>query len=201
MSEQRPKGVIGGWYTLTSNFDGNGRTENREAGFTWQCEEVDSADEPKIDGIFIGYNESYRLATPEEIARAKGEQELTPYQRAVQEHMKAAPQELKRYVCGRLKQSVVWEGCRKPILCCGFLWDKSEEGLEFWGSVDTKEWQKAMATNFWQSYTQQPKPEATDDNQQSISDQLLAVAEYIYNHFDDSSSKTAKDYLQDFLSQ
>ena len=33
------------------------------------------------------------------------------------------------------------------------------------------------------------------------SEQLLAVAEYVYNHFDDSSSKTAKDYLQDFLSQ
>jgi len=32
------------------------------------------------------------------------------------------------------------------------------------------------------------------------SEQLLAVAEYVYNHFDDSSSKTAKDYLQDFLS-
>ena len=30
---------------------------------------------------------------------------------------------------------------------------------------------------------------------------LLAVAEYVYNHFDDSSSKTAKDYLQDFISQ
>jgi hypothetical protein len=33
------------------------------------------------------------------------------------------------------------------------------------------------------------------------SEQLLAVAEYVYNHFDDSSSKTTKDYLQDFLSQ
>ena len=33
------------------------------------------------------------------------------------------------------------------------------------------------------------------------SEQLLAVAEYVYNHFDNSSSKTAKDYLQDFLSQ
>lgn len=33
------------------------------------------------------------------------------------------------------------------------------------------------------------------------SEQLLAVAEYVYNHFDDSSSKTAKDYLQEFLSQ
>lgn len=33
------------------------------------------------------------------------------------------------------------------------------------------------------------------------SEQLLAVAEYVYNHFDDSSSKTAEDYLQDFLSQ
>jgi hypothetical protein len=33
------------------------------------------------------------------------------------------------------------------------------------------------------------------------SEQLLAVAEYVYNHFDDSSSKAARDYLQDFLSQ
>ena len=33
------------------------------------------------------------------------------------------------------------------------------------------------------------------------SEQLLAVAEYVYNHFDDSSSKTAKEYLEDFLSQ
>ena len=33
------------------------------------------------------------------------------------------------------------------------------------------------------------------------SEQLLAVAEYVYNHFDDSSSKTPKDYLQDFISQ
>ena len=33
------------------------------------------------------------------------------------------------------------------------------------------------------------------------SEHLLAVAEYVYDHFDDSSRKTAKDYLQDFLSQ
>ncbi len=32
-------------------------------------------------------------------------------------------------------------------------------------------------------------------------EQLLAVAEYVYDHFDDSSSKTAKDYLQEFLRQ
>lgn len=30
-------------------------------------------------------------------------------------------------------------------------------------------------------------------------EQLLSFAQYVYNHFDDSSSKTAKDYLQDFL--
>jgi hypothetical protein len=32
-------------------------------------------------------------------------------------------------------------------------------------------------------------------------EQLLAVAKYVYNHFDDSSSKKAKDYLDDYLSQ
>ena len=33
------------------------------------------------------------------------------------------------------------------------------------------------------------------------SELLLSVAKYVYNHFDDSSSKTANDYLQEFLSQ
>lgn len=74
MNEQRPKGVIGEWYTMTSDFDGDGRTENRKSGFTWQCEEVDGRGEPKIDGVSIGFKESYRLATPEEIARAKREE-------------------------------------------------------------------------------------------------------------------------------
>ena len=74
MSEQRPKGVIGEWYTLTSDFDGRGTTEDRKAGYTWQCEKVDWFGEPEIDGQVIGSKESYRLATPEEIARAKGEE-------------------------------------------------------------------------------------------------------------------------------
>lgn len=77
MSEQRPKGEKGQWYTLISDFDGDGRTENRKAGFTWQCEELGGHCRPKIDGVAIGIRESYRLATPEEIARAKGE-ELQP---------------------------------------------------------------------------------------------------------------------------
>lgn len=78
MSEQRPNGVIGEWYTLTSDFDGRGTTEDRKAGYTWQCEKVDWFGEPEIDGQVIGYYESYRLATPEEIARAKGEEAQPP---------------------------------------------------------------------------------------------------------------------------
>jgi len=68
---ERPKGVIGQWYTMTSNFCGNFIREDREAGYTWQCNEIDGHGEPVIDGIGIGYKESYRLATPEEIAAAQ----------------------------------------------------------------------------------------------------------------------------------
>lgn len=75
MSEQRPKGVIGQWYTLTSDFYGARETEDRKAGYTWQCEVIDGINgEPTIEGVSIGCRESYRLASPEEIARAKGEE-------------------------------------------------------------------------------------------------------------------------------
>lgn len=74
MSLKRPKGKIGGWYTLTTYFDGAEDTADREVGYTWQCEEIDDDGSPLIDGVWIDNQEGYRLATPEEIARAKGEE-------------------------------------------------------------------------------------------------------------------------------
>jgi len=67
---ERPKGVIGQWYTMTSDFIGNFPPENREAGYTWKCKSLDANNEPEIDFTPIGYKESYRLATPEEIKSA-----------------------------------------------------------------------------------------------------------------------------------
>ena len=84
---ERPKGVIGQWYTLTSDFDGGKQTEDRKAGFTWQCEKVlHVLDEPMINGVIIGDNETYRLATPEEIARAKAKGESLSIEFGKPEH-------------------------------------------------------------------------------------------------------------------
>ena len=72
---ERPKGVIGQWYTLLTDFNGVSDTDDRKAGYTWKCNSIDEDNEPQIDKVPIGYSESYRLATPEEIekAKAKGE--------------------------------------------------------------------------------------------------------------------------------
>jgi len=71
LTSERPKGVIGQWYTLASDFYLGGLVF-KEAGYTWQCQEIDDDyGEPTIGGIGIGYKESYRLATPEEIAAAQ----------------------------------------------------------------------------------------------------------------------------------
>ena len=74
MSKKRPKGIVGQWYTLTTDFEGSRETPNREAGYTWRCSEVDDDDSPLLDGVWISSREGYRLATPKEIERAKGEQ-------------------------------------------------------------------------------------------------------------------------------
>ena len=75
---ERPKGKIGTWYTLTSEANGKGEIIYPE-GFTWTCNEIDDQGEPNLPcGQVVGYSETYRLSTPEEIAKAMGE--LTPYQ-------------------------------------------------------------------------------------------------------------------------
>lgn len=97
---------------------------------------------------------------------------MTEYQKAVAEHMKDAPQALREYVCGCLTNYSWWTEGYAPIDRCNFSWDKSEEGLEFWMAIDKKHWQKAIDTDFWQSYTKQLKPE-------SMTEYQLAVAEHM----------------------
>jgi hypothetical protein len=68
---ERPKGVIGQWYTLTSDYC-FGSSLHKTAGYTWQCKKVFEGDgSPIIDDVWISSYESYRLATPEEIAAAQ----------------------------------------------------------------------------------------------------------------------------------
>ena len=90
---ERPKGVIGQWYTLTSEAKGYDDITYSN-GFSWPCNGVDHVGEPLLPcRVLLGKNETYRLATPKEIskaiAKAKGE-ELTPYQ----EEDKEKPTEL-----------------------------------------------------------------------------------------------------------
>ena len=85
---ERPKGVIGQWYTLTSEAKGYDDITYSN-GFSWPCNGVDHVGEPLLPcRVLLGTHETYRLATPEEIAKAKGE--LTPYQ----EEDKERPTEL-----------------------------------------------------------------------------------------------------------
>ena len=61
-----------------------------------------------------------------------------------------------------------------------------------------------MVDSYLTSVRRKEPTELSNCNKPAVigrSEQLLAVAEYVYNHFDDSSTKTAKDYLEDFLSQ
>jgi hypothetical protein len=158
MSEERPKGKIGTWYTLTSEADGDDDI-NYPKGFVWPCNEADYLSEPRLPcGMWLGTHETYRLATPEEIAKAKGE--LTPYQEAVKDHIAEAPEELREYVWERLKDvdaknvdEMRWEKGRNPIISCGFEWDESKEGEEFWDRVAYKEWNYAIQTDFWKQHT------------------------------------------------
>lgn len=88
---------------------------------------------------------------------------MTEYQIAVAEHMKDAPEELREYVCGRLINDSWWSEGKDPIDRCGFNWDESEEGRDFWVAIDNKQCQKAMATDFWKEYTKKKLTEEPKD--------------------------------------
>jgi len=159
---ERPKGKIGTWYTLTSEAKGVD-DEMYSKGFTWPCNELDESDEPRLPcGMVLGKNETYRLATPKEISKAiaKAMGELTPYQEALSEHIAEAPEELREYIWERLNdvdaenaEEMRWKKGIDPIFNCGFDWDESKEGGEFWASIAYKKWKKAMKTDFWKQHT------------------------------------------------
>jgi hypothetical protein len=159
---ERPKGVIGQWYTLTSKAVGR-NSKIYSKGFTWLCNQVDYLEEPIPPcGYMLGKNETYRLATAKEISKAiaKAKGELTQYQQAVKDHIAEAPEELREYVWDRLKDvdaknvdEMRWEKGRNPIISCGFEWDESKEGEEFWDRVAYKEWNYAIQTDFWKQHT------------------------------------------------
>jgi hypothetical protein len=159
---ERPKGVIGQWYTLTSKAVGR-NSKIYSKGFTWLCNQVDYLEEPIPPcGYMLGKNETYRLATAKEISKAiaKAKGELTPYQQSVKDHIAEAPEELREYVWERLKDvdaknvdEMRWEKGRNPIISCGFEWDESKEGEEFWDRVAYKEWNYAIQTDFWKQHT------------------------------------------------
>ena len=82
---KRPKGVIGQWYTMTSDFYFRGLVL-KEAGYTWQCQDVYHNGVPTIDRVVMGDDESYRLATPEEIEKAKAKGEAPSIEFGKPEH-------------------------------------------------------------------------------------------------------------------
>jgi hypothetical protein len=150
---ERPKGVIGQWYTLTSEAKGDD-DKTYPKGFAWPCNGVDHVGEPLLPcEAILGRHETYRIATPEEIAKAMGE--LTPYQEAVKDHIAEAPEELREYVWGRLNDAKlndynINDNC---IYYCGFDWTESKEGFDFWTRVARKDWHYVIQTDFWKQHT------------------------------------------------
>jgi hypothetical protein len=150
---ERPKGVIGQWYTLTSEAKGDDDITYPK-GFAWPCNEVDYEGDPLLPcGYALGRHETYRIATPEEIAKAMGE--LTPYQEAVKDHIAEAPEELREYVWGRLNDAKLndYNINGNCIYYCGFDWTESKEGFDFWTRVARKDWHYVIQTDFWKQHT------------------------------------------------
>jgi hypothetical protein len=150
---ERPKGVIGQWYTLTSEAKGDDDITYSN-GFAWPCNEVDYEGDPLLPcGYALGRHETYRIATPEEIAKAMGE--LTPYQEAVKDHIAEAPEELREYVWGRLNDAKLndYNINGNCIYYCGFDWTESKEGFDFWTRVARKDWHYVIQTDFWKQHT------------------------------------------------
>lgn len=74
------------------------------------------------------------------------------YHNAVDKHMGGAPERLAQYVRCRLTDSSWWWNGKNPISSCGFDWEESQEGNEFWVTMCGKDWEGAMNTDFWKQY-------------------------------------------------
>lgn len=77
---------------------------------------------------------------------------MKEYQLAVARHMADAPLELKEYVCRRLVKGFFWTEELSPIRCSLPAWHESVEKYGFWNAVNEKQWDIAMATDFWKEY-------------------------------------------------
>lgn len=97
------------------------------------------------------------------------------YQEALAEHMETAPEELKQYVCEMLTDDNSWADDDNPIDYCGFSWDESVEGDEFWTAISRKKWQNAIATEFWQSYKENQFKVSTQSN---LTQAYLLIVDY-----------------------
>ena len=106
-----------------------------------------------VDGVKFMYftDDCHELATLEPIP--------TSYKVAVAEHVPTAPKELAEYVRGRLVSSNAWRDRDSPVFMCGFVWNFSVEGYDFWRYIDIKDWSQALATKFWQKHTNSSKKE------------------------------------------
>ena len=91
---ERPKGEIGNWYTLKSEAQGVDG-EMYPNGFTWPCNEIDYLGEPLLPcGIELGKDETYRLSTPKEIAKAKQQTAITKLKECVTKELDEEYEEL-----------------------------------------------------------------------------------------------------------
>ena len=115
---------------------------------------------------------------------------MTDYQKAVAEHMKEAPQELAEYVRGRLPEGELTSS-NNPFGCFYIVWQYTSEGYDFWRSVNAKDWESAMATDFWKKHT--AKAEATSEAP-TIEEQFKQALNVDFVRVDSYSDKIAQVY-------
>ena len=120
----------------------------------------------------------------------------TPYQVAVAEHMATAPQELAEYVRGRLPEGELTLS-NNPIGAFYIIWQYTSEGYHFWYGVNTKNWQLAMATDFWRSRT---APSIEEQFKQALNVDFVRVDSYsdkiaqVYDSLKEKQLKKNADY-------
>ena len=147
-----------------------------------------------VDGVKFMYFTDYcqELATIEPTP--------TPYQVAVAEHMATAPQELAEYVRGRLPEGELTSS-NNPFGCFYIVWQYTSEGYDFWRSVNAKDWESAMATDFWRSRTAPSEaPSIEEQFKQALNVDFVRVDSYsdkiaqVYDSLKEKQLKKNADY-------
>lgn len=114
----------------------------------------------------------------------------TPYQVEVAEHMATAPQDLAEYVRGRLPEGELTSS-NNPFGCFYIVWQYTSEGYDFWRSVNAKDWESAMATDFWQKHT---APSEAPSQAPTIEEQFKQALNVDFVRVDSYSDKIAQVY-------